>query len=64
MEQVNNVAKCPFCQCEFKIDKEDIKVEKIPSYDRGYFTLYKVIKCPVCDEYIARICLGTTPNRY
>lgn len=62
MEQVNNVAKCPFCQGEFKIDKEDIKVEKIPSDDRGYFALYKAIKCPVCDEYIARTCLGTTPR--
>ena len=61
MEQVNNVAKCPFCQGEFKIEKDDIKIEHFRS-DYGYYYVYKTIKCPVCNEYIAKECFGTVPR--
>ena len=48
---IDNTLTCPFCNCKFEVEKDDVKIIKEYSAVGYYhYNVYKIIKCPVCDE--------------
>ena len=49
--------KCPYCDCEFEYEREDVvsKSLKNPSYmwdTHGSFSTVKMVRCPSCNNLI------------
>ena len=58
---INTTIQCPFCKCEFKVTKEDIKYSKEFSSDGTYHTNhYKYFCCPICGEIVNKKLINTT----
>lgn len=50
-------AKCPYCDCEFEYEREDVvsKSLKNPSYmwdTHGSFSMVKMVRCPSCNNLL------------
>lgn len=49
--------KCPYCDCEFEYEKEDVvsrslKNPKSMCDTKGFFSMVKVVICPSCNNLI------------
>lgn len=50
MEILDNELTCSFCNCKFKITKDDVKtIKEYSSVGTYHYNYYKVINCPICD---------------
>lgn len=48
---LDNTMVCSFCNCKFKVEKDDVETIKVHS-SVGYYhyDVFKRIKCPICGE--------------
>lgn len=50
-EILENTMVCSFCNCKFKVEKNDVETIRVYS-SAGYYhyNVFKRIKCPICGE--------------
>lgn len=60
-EIVNTTIQCPFCKCEFKVTKEDIKTgNQLSVVGTIHHVYYKWFCCPICGEVVNKKVMNTT----
>jgi rubrerythrin len=50
---IESVLTCPFCNCKFIVEKDEIQIIKVYSavgYD--HHDVFKILKCPLCGENV------------
>lgn len=52
---IDNTLTCDFCNCKFKVTQESIDtVREFSSVGYYHKNIYKIIKCPICDEVVRK----------
>jgi len=52
---VDNTLTCDFCNCKFKVTPESVDtVQEFSSVGYYHKNIYKIIKCPICDEVVRK----------
>ena len=52
---IDNTLTCDFCNCTFKVTKENIDiVHEFSSVGYYHKNIYKVIECPICGEIVRK----------
>lgn len=52
---IDNTLTCDFCNCKFKVTKENIEiVQEFSSVGYYHKNIYKIISCPICNEIVRK----------
>ena len=50
---IESIQTCPFCNCKFEVEKDDIRIIRRYSWV-GYYhhEIYKILNCPICGSVV------------
>ena len=50
---IETIQTCPFCNCKFEVEKDDIKiVREYSAVGYNHYDYYRVLNCPICETVV------------